>query len=497
MNKSFLQPLDRAAIALILILSVTIGMLLWSGDRSSSRVREFSWENQQIGAEDRGFILTFSRPMNHTSVEQNLRLDPPLPGKFSWAGRRMAYTLISPAPYGSEYQLKLQGAKDKFAKDNQPERQIQPFTSKFKTRDRAFAYIGIEGNEAGRLMLVNLSAKEPKPIPLTPPDLVVTEFKSYPLGDRILFSANPRSFQRQGLLEQSLYVVTTGIVPQSNDAPSKRPEPAGTIKMVLDNKDYQNLKFDLSADGQIIVAQRVGRRNRADFGLWIIKPDGKPKPLKGQPGGDFKIAPDSKAIAIAQGEGLAIVPLDNPGDQPLDFLPKFGTIVGFARDGAAAAMVKFNTDRTRSLFLVNNVGVEKELLRTTGSIIDTQFDPGGKTLYCLLTQLIPGDQFIEEPYIAAINLETSQLRTLVVLKNQRQAHISLSPDAIALLFDQPVTTIQPAAAQSDAPRTDSGEAIVTSRLWLVPLPAVSPEATSAPIQPESLSIAGLDPQWLP
>ncbi|HAZ45558.1 MAG TPA: hypothetical protein DDW76_27595 [Cyanobacteria bacterium UBA11369] len=497
MNKSFFQPLDRAAIALILILSVIIGMLLWTGDKSRSRVRDFSWQNQQIGAEDRGFILTFSRPMNHTSVEQNLRIDPPLPGKFSWAGRRMAYTLISPAPYGSEYQLQLLRAKDKFAKDNQPERQIQPFTAKFKTRDRAFAYLGIEGNDAGRLMLVNLSAKEPKPIALTPPDLVVTDFQPYPLGDRILFSANPREFQRQSVLEQQLYVVTTGIAPQSDDSSSGRLEPPGKIKLVLDNKDYQNLKFDLSADGQTIVAQRVSRGNSADFGLWIIKPDGKAKPLKGQPGGDFKIAPDSKAIAIAQGEGLAIVPLDNPGDKPLDFLPKFGTVVGFSNDGTAAAMVKFNTDRTRSLYLVNNTGVEKELFRTTGSILDAQFAPGGKTLYCLLTQLIPGDEFIEEPYIATINLETSQLRTLVVLKNQRQADISLSPDGIALLFDQPVTTIKPAAAQSDAPRTDSGEAIVASRLWLVPLPTGAGEATSVSVQPEQLPLSGFNPHWLP
>lgn len=497
MNRSFLQPLDRAAIALILILSVIIGMLLLSGDRSSSRVRDFSWQNQQIGAEDRGFLLTFNRPMNHTSVEQNLTINPPLPGKFSWAGRRMAYTLISPAPYGSEYQLKLQGAKDKFAKDNQPERQIQPFTAKFKTRDRAFAYLGIEGNDAGRLMLVNLSAKEPKPIALTPPDWVVTDFEPYPLGDRILFSANSRSFQRQSVLEQNLYVVTTGIAPQSADAASGSPEAPGKVTLVLDNKDYQNLKFDLSADGQTIVVQRVSRRNSADFGLWIVKPDGQAKPLQGQPGGDFKIAPDSKAIAIAQGEGLAIVPLDNPGDKPLDFLPKFGTIINFAQDGSAAAMVKFNTDRTRSLFLVTNAGVEKELFRTTGSIVDAQFDPTGKTLYCLLTQLIPGNEFVEEPYIAAINLETSQLQTLVVLKNQRQAHISLSPDGIALIFDQPVTTIQPAAAQSDAPRTDSGEAIVNSRLWLVPLPTASAETTSASVEPEQLPLAGFDPHWLP
>ncbi len=45
-------------------------------------------------------VLTFDRPMDHASVEKNLVIDPPLPGKLSWAGRRLAYTLTSPIPYG-------------------------------------------------------------------------------------------------------------------------------------------------------------------------------------------------------------------------------------------------------------------------------------------------------------------------------------------------------------------------------------------------------------
>jgi hypothetical protein len=209
------------------------------------------------------------------------------------------------------------------------------------------------------------------------------------------------------------------------------------------------------------------------------------------------ITPDSKAVAVAQGEGLAIVPLNNPQDKPLDFLPKFGTVVGFAKDGSAAAMVKFNTDYTRSLFLVTNQGPERELLRINGSVIDTQFDPTNQTLYCLLTRLITGDEYKEEPYIAAIDLKTAKLTTLLVLKNQRQAKMSLSPDGIALLFDQPVTTLQTAAAQSDAPRTDSGEAIASSRLWLVPLPNSLAEGTTNPVQPEPLPLLGFYPRWLP
>jgi hypothetical protein len=500
-NQTF-QPLDQTAIILMVLLSCAIAILLWQGDHSSPRVRDFSWKNQIVGAEDRGFVLTFSRPMNRASVQENITINPPLPevGKFSWAGRRMAYTLNTPAPYGAEFQVELKNAKDKFATANQTERKIEPFIAKFKTRDRAFAYLGIEGTEAGRLMLVNASKKQ-APIALSPPELVVTDFKPYPNGDRILFSANDRNFQRQGpqaLLEQKLYSVTTGIdFSQAPNTSRAKIEPAGKVKPILDNRDYRNLQFDLAADGKTIVVQRTNRRNPADFGLWIIKSDAKPTPLKGQPGGDFLITPDSTAIAISQGEGLSILPLATTADQPLDFLPKFGNVVAFSSDGTAAAMVKHNSGYTRSLFLVTNEG-EKELFRTSGSVLDAQFHPNKQILYCLLTNLVAGEEYQEEPYIAAIDLKSAKLTPIVVLKNQRQAKISLSPDGLFLLFDQPVTIVQQATAQSDAPRTASGEAIASSTLWLVPLPSATSEGITAPVQPEQLqNLPGFFPQWLP
>ncbi|MFB2923630.1 hypothetical protein [Aerosakkonema funiforme] len=501
-NLKFIEPLDRVAITVMLVLTALIGLLLFQGDGSAPRVRDFNWQDKQIGVEDNRFILTFNRPMNHTSVEENLQITPPLPGKFSWAGRKMAYTLIAPAPYGTEYQVQLLGAKDRFASSPEKGTPIQPFTSKFRTRDRAFVYLGVEGSEAGRLMLVNLSAREPKPIALTPPDLLVSDFKPYPDSDRILFSASDRRSPGQAALEQNIYTVTTGINPQSPGSQATNREPAGKIRLILDNKEYQNLKFDLSPDGKTIVVQRVNQRNPGDFGIWIVKMEqsDRPiaKPLQGQPGGDFLITPDSKALAIAQAEGLAIVPLEAPQDKPLDFLPKFGTVASFSRDGTQAAMVKFNTDYTRSLYLVTNQGIEKELLRITGTILSAQFDPTGQTLYCLLTKLISGEQYQEQPYIVAINVKTSEMKPLLVLPNQRQVQISLSPDGIALLFDQPATTPIPVGQQSDAPRTDSGEAVTSSSIWLLPVISAAPtEATPAQMQPEQLPLPGFRPRWLP
>lgn len=482
-------------------------VLLLQGDHSSPRVRDFSWNGKQISAADDRFILTFSRPMDRASVEANLQINPPLPGKFSWAGRKLAYTLLSPAPYGVEYQVQLQAARDKFSRsENSSDSKagvIKPFTAKFRTRDRAFAYIGVEGEQAGRLMLVNLDAQSPKPIALTPEDLVVSDFKPFPDSRRILFAANDRTNQLKGVVEQNLYTVTTGINPNSPEEENQKPEPAGKVRLVLDNKDYQNLKFDLSADGKTIVVQRLNRQKVGEFGLWVVKIDGDrftAKPLENQGGGDFLITPDSKAIAVAQGEGLAIVPLtlEAPQDKPLDFLPKFGMVASFSHDGTEAAMVKFNTDYTRSLYLVTNQGVEKELLRISGSIIEAEFDSTGQTLYCLLTKLLRGEQYQEQPYIASIDIKTAKMKPLLVLPDRRQLKMSLSPDGIAILFDQPVVAPIPAGFQSDAPRTDSQEAVTSGSLWLLPLVSNAPaEGTNSQTQPEQLPLPGFHPVWLP
>lgn len=492
MSKSFFQSLDRVAIALMVVLSIMIGLLLLPGDAVAPRVRNFSWQDKKVGAEDTSFSLTFTRPMDIKSVEENLQIDPPLPGKVSWAGRRMAYTVLAPAAYGKSYQVQLNGARDSFL---QEDGMIQPFRGSFRTRDRALVYLGVEA-EQGRLVLYNLTQQQ-KTI-LTPKDMVVVDFKSYPTGEKILFSATERT-NRPGLLSTALYTVTTGIEP--NQVPSKgflprhADQPSGKIELVLDSKDYQNLKFDLSADGQIIVVQRVSQRNPGEFDLWILRPKTKPQRLKAEPGGDFIITPDSAAVAVAQGEGVAILPLQS-GAKPIDFLPQFGMVLEFARNGSEAAMVRFNSDYTRSLFLVTNQGVQKELLRTTGSIISCQFDPLSPNLYCLLTQLLGGEEYQEQPYLAVIDVNSGKQKPLVLLPNQRDVQMSLSPDGLGLLFDQVVTaTPESNSSQINTPLTNEGEAIATSRIWALPL--MPPNSERSPIQPEQLPLPGFHPLWLP
>ncbi len=493
--KKFSQPLDRAAIALIAVLTVAIALLLFGGDSTAPRVREFTWENKQVSATDRAFIMSFSRPMDRQSVEDNLRIEPPVPGKISWAGRRMAYTVTQAVPYGMKFKLELSGARERFAQPGKQGTLIEPYLGEFRSRDRGLVYIGVSPEERGQLILFNLS--EGQKTILTPKEITVMDYQAYPDGDRLLFSAIDSISPNKGLLEQRLYSVTTGIIPETPGRSKRRDNSPGQIKRILGSDNYQNLSFDLSPDGKTILVQRVNKEDPGQFGLWKIEEGKQAKPLENEPGGDFIITPDSQAVAIAQGQGLAILPLE-PKAEPLDFLPQFGRVLSFSSDGSAAAMVKFNTDYTRSLYLVTTTGVTKELRRIKGSFLSAQFGPQGKTLYCLLTKLVEGEIYKEEPYIAAINLETGELQPLVLLPDQREINISLAPDGLALLFDQ-IVSVAPQANQApvDAVRTSSGEAIAKSRLWLLPLDPSAAPNRPLDYKPEELPFEGLRPGWLP
>ncbi len=496
-NKTFIQPLDRVGIVVILVLSVLIGLIISQGDVVKPSVRHFSWENTKIGADDISFSLNFSRPMDIKSVEDNLKIEPPLAGKISWAGRRMVYTLLTPAPYGERYTVELQDAKDKFAAARGVNKFIQPFIGNFRSRDRVILYLGAQKQERGRLILYNLT-KQKKTL-LTPKDLVVLDFEPFPNGEKILFSAHPSN--SQDTLSAQLYTVTTGISAETGE----QAKSSAKVDLVLNSKKYQILKFDLSPDGKTIVLQRAHKKDPSDFGLWFAsigdnKEENQPKRIENeQPAGDFLITPDSKAVAVAQGQGTAILPIQTDASEPLDFLPQFGVLQAFSKDGSQAVLVKFNTDYTRDLFLVTNQGTQKQLIKTTGSIIKCEFDPSSPTLYCLLTQLLPGENYQEQPYLVAINLKTGQQKPLLVLPpDKRDLHMSLSPDGLGLLFDQVVSaTDTTTSVRGNSLKTDDGQEISTSSLWLMPLLPVSDSGLTTEFKPEQLPLVGFYPRWLP
>jgi hypothetical protein len=529
------EPLDRVAPGVMLLLAAVIAVMLLLGSQALPKVRVFSWQDKAVSSKDVAFMMTFTQPVEPESVEKNLKIEPGLAGKFSWAGRRMAYTLAVPAPYGETYRISLPKAQASNGQSG-----FEPFKSEFRTRDRVFAYIGAQGEEQGRLILFNLTRKQ-KSI-LTPAGQTVMDFRPYPERDRILFLAADNKNDGTIALPQ-LYSVSTGLAAETSSPPRwqfwrrqrtdqrtdlKTGSAAGKLKLILDNKEYQNLKFDLSADGKVIVIQRVNQKNPADFGPWVLIERQKPRKLKTEPGGDFKIAPDSASLLLQQGKGTAVIAIEPdvdelPADQSnalLDFLPDYGLTLDIASDGSAAALVNFNQDDPakqfiQSLFWVSNRGGEKPLLQTNGAILNAQFNEDNSILYCLVNRLVddgtepnregapekPEDlgkkKYMVVPYLTAINVKSGKEQKLLEMPPQPEITVSLSPDGLAVLFDEALASGPQKVSNSKVVNDFSG---ATHRLWLLPLfgtleERLKGEPVSLP--PTELEIAGRQPMWLP
>ena len=499
-----MQPLDRAAATAIGLLCVVIVLMLLLGSQALPQVRTFSWQDKAVSAEDIAFLMEFTQPVDPKSVEKNLQIEPALPGKFSWAGRKMAYTVAVPAPYGEKYELSLSNVT---ALNGQPG--FKPFDVAFETRDRIFAYIGVVAEERGRLVLYNMTTQQ-KTL-LSDAEQRVMDFQPYPERDRILYSSAKTTDETAAMSE--LYSVSTGLgkvadVPRWQFWRSRQPTPAGTTQKLLGSEKYQNLKFDLSPDGKVIVVQRINREKASDSGPWIVAEGKAPRKLETGPSGDFRIAPDSLSLLLQQGQGTSVIDLDEAAPTPdapdsssklLDFLPDYGLALDVASDGSAAALVNFNQDDpekqyTQSLFWVSNRGEEKQLLQTDGGVISAQFSDDNQVLYCLLNRLVPGEAYQVVPYLTAVNVKTGKESELLELPPQPEVTVSLAPDGLAILFDE--------ALVSDPNVENLKETIErpTHRLWLMPLfgnleERLNREPIALP--PTDLEISGRHPEWLP
>jgi hypothetical protein len=100
---------------------------------------------------------------------------------------------------------------------------------------------------------------------------------------------------------------------------------------------------------------------------------------------------------------------------------------------------------------------------------------------------------VEQPYFVQINIDSGKVFPLLKLQDYRDTKVSLSPDGLALLFDQ--VMINPDTPADSRLNTNAGEAIADSQLWLL-IPPLKPEAGQQ-AELKSLSLRGFRPLWAP
>lgn len=472
-----LSRFDSIILSAILMIALLTLIIILIGDRSTFKVSDFYAIDRAINRQEQVLSFVFNRPVEKNNSDKNLEITPELPGKISWNKNKLIYTTKTIPNYATNYQIELSGIKE--AGNNKI---LENFKTQFKTRDRYLAYVGIQPKERGRLILLNQTNKQ-KNI-LTPPDLLVTNFKLYPNSDRILFSALDNNDRDREFGKQQLYKVTTGI----NWQASEKTQPAGRIELILDSKKDRNQQFDLSADGKTIIVHRSNLTNPSDSSLWIVPSQGKPRPL-GMSATQFSIAPDGKTVAIAQGKGIFMLALTPDAASSQQFLPGYGKVLSFSKDGSQKLVVKYNRDYSQSLALITEENKIQNIFTTASPIADCQFNPNQQdTIYCLKTETKQKEGVsYEEPVLAAIDLKTLKSQSIAVIPNYQDVKMSVSPDGTLIIFDQTITT---PPRTSNELLTESGGAIANASLWSLSLD----DTNKTP--PQQIEV-GFYPKWIP
>mgnify|MGYP002778833711 FL=1 len=190
-----------------------------------------------------------------------------------------------------------------------------------------------------------------------------------------------------------------------------------------------------------------------------------------------------------------MIPLTKNGGSP-QFLSGYEKIIGFSRDGTKQIIVKLNYDYSRSLYQMDERQGVRGIFRTTNSILGCQFEPRQeKTLYCLKTDLVIGDdnRIKEEPYLTIVDIATGQDLPLLALPNSQDVQMSLSPDGKALLFDQVVAITN---QTNNNLRGTNEPTIANGQLWIFSTPQNVNFSSSLNITTQELN-TGFKPCWFP
>lgn len=444
----------------ILVLGLVLAGLMGRGDRQALAVVAFPDQDRHLGVQDAGLTLTFNRWLRPEQLNGTLEITPPLAGRLGGGGRTLTYTFTELPVYSTQYRLRWSVAGGK------------PFEADFRSHDRAFAYIGLQGSQEGRLMLYNLSRRQQ--VPLTPPDLFVTNFRMPPAGDWVFFTAYPRR-DPQGLKQQTLYRISTG---WNFDQPQRQNIPRGRLEKILDTADYENGRFDLAPDGSVLVMERRSRQNPQENNLWRISPTGEGRSL-GLTAQRFFFTPDSQGIAVIQDKRFALVPLIENGGAPV-YVTGYDDLLAIAPDGVQLASKR--TPQGQSLWLITRTGEAQEILNSPTVAIDCQFSPRNLAhLYCLKldVSLVQG-QYQQVPYLAQIDWQKRQEKPILNLPQTQEMQIA--PDGVGLLFDQV--------------GLDANGGVTSGKIWAMGLPLPPADNPPQGWRSEEL-IPGFRPRWFP
>ncbi len=313
-----LDRMDRAAIGSIIVLTSLIAFFIARGDQVGVRITQTSPAMNADRAPTRSVIaITFSEPMNTTTVEQRLGITPPVPGTWRWNGNTVFLSAAQPLQPDTRYTITLASG----AESTRGRRVLRDTVWTFRTSRPRLVYLAPASGVA------NLFAMDPRDGTtqrLTDEPYGIYDFAVSPDGARIAYSAD----RGAEYPERDIYIINS--------------DGSGRERLVkCDGQVCQAMSW--SPDGARIAFERrelvqgaVGR-SPGPGRVWLADVNTKETaPLFGdsqQIASLPRYAPTGEKLAFYDGSTNNIVVLDLAADQRIELPSVLGDPGTWSPDG--------------------------------------------------------------------------------------------------------------------------------------------------------------------
>lgn len=420
---SFLTKIDRLFLSIVIALSLLIGGVLVRGDQTFPQVQTVKPADEQISISTNQIVLTFSRNMDRGSVQRGLQLTPELPGKFSWIGKKMAYSFDEPLEAGQSLELILSGAQDTLGNPLEFD-----YRKEYRVSQKFLWFI----NESQQLVRMDPASQVAKVV--TPEDLLIRDFRIHSSGQMafLMSELDSGGLSKNDLLKLDLAT--------------------GKTEKILDGTKEFIFSMELSPDGTFLLSRKTqisefDQSSLVDSGrLWVYDLESEKWSPFWNPdihGNELFFSPDGSYLVGRLINGnIAIVSVDEDADKSV-YLENYPGSFALSPDGRKFVFVDFEDvfSSPSDLLLRKNDGSTKKLVSGMGQIQSPVFNQQGDKVYFLMNQF--ENNFAEtgllsfSPYhLYEYNLATDELSQITNDERYLEGFFSLSSDGKTLAFER-------------------------------------------------------------
>ncbi len=416
---------------LLVLLAMACVVLIVVGLNAPPRVLGYQLLLPSQGSTLTQIVITFNRPMDRHSVEGGFEITPQVSGKYSWSGRSFVFTPDETLQYDQHFEVKLSAN----AVDEDGRHLSEDMRYVFNTPQLQFVYVGVDGDEAGRLVLSDFDGKE-RDI-LTPEGLHIDKFavtndrhEIYCLGYTEIVATNHRD---------ELYTFNL----QTKE-----------FHQLTDDANFLNKDFFLDPTGKHLLLSRV---QVSPAGVYLTKQEAWiastsdnvfHKFLNGDAVGTTMFSPDGSYILYKNLDGnYEVAKVDAQDDKASVFVGNYDDSYGFH---PFKPLLIFNRYDTTDLFSMNNFmflfsgngSVQKIDFQQPGLSRDTVFLPNGKGFVTIFSKK---DEAFDDKdsfyplrifHVYYYDLERQTMEQLTSDMDFSEEGQAISPDSRYVLFQR-------------------------------------------------------------